>query len=95
VATSQANGAEYSTHVHAALLQGSGGGPDGGGRDSALVHFATRLTVSPREGREAVADLRDHLSPDEVHDAIAVVGLLNLANRAALATAISSSDDLA
>jgi uncharacterized peroxidase-related enzyme len=95
VATSQANGAEYSAHVHAALLQESGGGPDGGDRDSALVRFARRLTVAPREGRQAVADLRDHLSPDEVHDAIAVVGLLNLANRTALATGISLSDDLA
>jgi alkylhydroperoxidase family enzyme len=59
------------------------------------VRFATRLTVAPREGRQAVDDLREHLSADEVHDAIAVVGLLNLANRTALATGISSSDDLA
>jgi alkylhydroperoxidase family enzyme len=59
------------------------------------VQFARRLTVAPREGQHAVADLRDHLSADEVHDAIAVVGLLNLANRAALAIGISSSDDLA
>jgi alkylhydroperoxidase family enzyme len=95
VAASEANGAEYSAHVHALLLQESGGGPDGGDRDSALVRFARRLTVAPREGREAIADLRDHLSPDEVLDAIAVVGLLNLANRAALATGIISSDDLA
>jgi uncharacterized peroxidase-related enzyme len=95
VATSEANRAEYSAHVHAGLLQESGGGPDGGDRDSALVCFARRLTVVPREGREAVADLRDHLSAEEVHDAIAVVALLNLANRAALATGISSSDDLA
>jgi uncharacterized peroxidase-related enzyme len=94
VATSQANGAEYSTDVHAALLERSGGGPDGGDRDSALVRFARRLTLAPPEGGEAVADLRDHLSADEVHDAIAVVALLNLANRAALATGISTSDDL-
>ena len=95
VATSQANGAEYSTEIHAELLQRSGGGPDGGDRDTALLRFARRLTVTQREGREAVTDLRDHLPVDEVHDAIAVVALLNLANRAALATGISSSDDLA
>jgi alkylhydroperoxidase family enzyme len=41
-----------------------------------------------------VAALRAHLSVAEVYDAIAVVGLLNFANRAALATGISSSDDL-
>jgi hypothetical protein len=35
-----------------------------------------------------------HLSDRELYDAIAVVGLLNFANRAALATAISRSDDL-
>jgi uncharacterized peroxidase-related enzyme len=95
VATSQANGAEYSTEIHAGLLQRSGGGPNGGDRDTALVRFARRLTVAPREGPQAVADLRDYLSADEVHDAIAVVALMNLANRAALATGISSSDDLA
>jgi hypothetical protein len=31
---------------------------------------------------------------EEVYDAIAVVGLLNFANRAALATGISAGDDL-
>jgi uncharacterized peroxidase-related enzyme len=93
VATSQANGAEYSTEAHAALLEGLGGGPDGSERDRALVAFARRLTVTPREGAAAVAELRHHLSTDEVHDAIAVVALLNLANRAALATGISASDD--
>jgi hypothetical protein len=41
-----------------------------------------------------VAALSDVLSADEMHDAIAVVGLLNLANRAALATAIGTADDL-
>jgi uncharacterized peroxidase-related enzyme len=94
VATSQANGADYSRDVHAVLLEQGGGGPDGSDRDSALVAFARRLTLAPREGGEAVAGLRDHLSTDEVHDAIAVVALLNLANRAALATGISSADDL-
>ena len=94
LATSQANGAEYSTGVHAALLERNGGGPDGSDRDGALVAFARRLTLAPGEGLEAVGDLRDQLSADEVHDAIAVVALLNLANRAALATGISSSDDL-
>ena len=38
--------------------------------------------------------LRAHLSDAEVYDAIAVVGLLNFANRAALATGISPADDL-
>jgi uncharacterized peroxidase-related enzyme len=94
VATSQANGAGYSADVHAALLERSGGGPDGSDRDAALVAFARRLTLAPREGAAAVAELRDYLSPDEVHDAIAVVALLNLANRAALATGIGSGDDL-
>jgi alkylhydroperoxidase family enzyme len=41
-----------------------------------------------------VADLRRHCSEHEVYDAIAVVGLLNFANRAALATGISADDDL-
>jgi alkylhydroperoxidase family enzyme len=63
-------------------------------RDRALVAFATRLTLQPREAGEAVAALREHLSDDEVHDAIAVVGLLNLANRTALATGITEADDL-
>jgi len=31
---------------------------------------------------------------EEVYDAIAVVGLLNFANRAALATGITAADDL-
>ena len=56
VATSEANGADYSTAIHTGLLE--------------------------------------HLTDDEVHDAIAVVGLLNLANRTALATGITEADDL-
>lgn len=94
LATSEANGAGYSREVHAGLLAEHGGGPDGSPRDEALLAFALRLTLAPAEGAEAVADLRGFLSDDEVHDAIAVVGLLNLANRAALATGISSADDL-
>jgi uncharacterized peroxidase-related enzyme len=94
LATSEANGAEYSREVHAGLLAEHGGGPDGSARDEALVAFARRLTTAPGEGAEAVAGLRPHLSDDEVHDAIAVVGVLNLANRSALATGISLGDDL-
>jgi AhpD family alkylhydroperoxidase len=94
VATSEANGAAYSADVHAALLERSGGGPDGSDRDRALVAFARRVTIAPSEGADAVGDLRGHVSADEVHDAIAVVALLNLANRAALATGITTSDDL-
>jgi uncharacterized peroxidase-related enzyme len=94
LATSQANGAEYSSDVHAALLERRGGGPDGSARDQALVAFARGLTLAPRDAGDAVTELREHLSADEVHDAIAVVGLLNFANRAALATGISSADDL-
>ena len=94
LATSEANGADYSSTVHALLLERSGGGPDGSDRDAALVAFARRLTLEPRHGGEAVAELHGHLSAGEVYDAIAVVGLLNLANRAALATGISSADDL-
>jgi uncharacterized peroxidase-related enzyme len=94
VATSEANGADYSARFHAGLLERIGGGPDGNDRDGALVAFARRLTLAPREAGDAVADLLDHLSDDEVHDAIAVVALLNLANRVALATGISSADVL-
>jgi uncharacterized peroxidase-related enzyme len=94
LATSEANGAGYSSAVHAELLADCGGGPDGSPRDAALVEFARRLTLAPREGAAAVADLGEHLSADELHDAIAVVSLLNLANRAALATGISPADDL-
>ena len=92
VATSQANGAEYSVEVHAALLAELGGAGDG--RDRALVAFALRLTLAPGEAEEAVAELRPHVSADELFDAIAVVGLLNFANRAALATGITVADDL-
>jgi alkylhydroperoxidase family enzyme len=95
LATSEANGASYSTEVHAALLASHGGGPDGSARDAALVGFARRLTLTPAEGADAARELGGYLSDDEVHDAIAVVGLLNLANRAALATGISPADDLA
>jgi alkylhydroperoxidase family enzyme len=73
------------------LLERHGGAqPD----DQALVDFAGRLTLAPHEAGEAVADLRRHCSEQEVYDAIAVVGLLNFANRTALATGISADDDL-
>ena len=94
LATSEANGSGYSAEVHAALLEECGGGPDGSERDAALVAFARSLTLDPGEGPTAVAALSELLSAEEVHDAIAVVGLLNLANRAALATAIGTDDDL-
>jgi uncharacterized peroxidase-related enzyme len=94
VATSRANGAAYSATVHGELLEQLGGGPVESPRDRALVAFARRLTVAPREASAAVADLRAHLSVAEVYDAIAVVGLLNFANRAALATGIAADDDL-
>ncbi|MGH8828338.1 MAG: carboxymuconolactone decarboxylase family protein [Jiangellaceae bacterium] len=93
-ATSQANGAEYSAGIHADLLDRRGGGPDGCDRDRALVVFARRLTLAPERAGDAVDDLREHLTADEAYDAIAVVALLNFANRVALATRISSSDDL-
>jgi alkylhydroperoxidase family enzyme len=91
---SEANGASYSRDVHADLLAAAGGGPDGSARDEALVAFARRLTLTPGEAAEAVADLRSCLTDDEVYDAIAVVGLLNFANRSALATGITPADDL-
>lgn len=94
VATSEANGAAYSSTVHGALLAELGGGPDGSARDGALVAFARSLTLSPADSAGAVAALRSHLSDDEVYDAIAVVGLLNFANRSALATGIRVEDDL-
>jgi len=94
LATSQANGAAYSETVHARLLSELGGGPDGSARDRALVAFASRLTLEPGEATDAVADLSEHLSDEEVFDAIAVIGLLNFANRAALATGITTEDDL-
>ena len=50
--------------------------------------------LTPGDSAAAVEDLREHLSDDEIYDAIAVVGLLNLANRVALATGISTADDL-
>jgi uncharacterized peroxidase-related enzyme len=94
VATSKANGAEYSADVHEKLLKQSGGGPGGSARDRALIAFARRLTLAPCEAGDAVVELRDHLSDAEAYDAIAVVGLLNFANRAALATGIHPTDDL-
>ena len=93
VATSEANGADYSTEIHTRLLERRGGAHEGD-RDGALTAFAIRLTLRPREAGEAVAALREQLTDDEVHDAIAVVGLLNLANRTALATGITEADDL-
>jgi uncharacterized peroxidase-related enzyme len=94
LATSRANGADYSAEVHAELLDALGGGPDAGERDRALVDFARRLTLAPGEASAAAAELRRHLSDEEAYDAIAVVGLLNLANRSALATGITAADDL-
>jgi AhpD family alkylhydroperoxidase len=91
VATSEANGASYSIEVHTALLDELDG-TDGSDRDRALVAFARRLTAAPDTA--AVEGLRRHLSDDEIYDAIAVVGLLNFANRAALATGIGVKDDL-
>ena len=94
LATSQANGAEYSLEVHAEMLADLGGaGSDA--REEALVAFALRLTLAPGAAEQAVEELRAHLSDPEVYDAIAVVGLLNLANRVALATGITVADDLA
>jgi alkylhydroperoxidase family enzyme len=49
---------------------------------------------SPREGTNAVADLSNHLSPDEVYDAIVVVAHMNTANRVVLASGITPEDDL-
>lgn len=86
----------YSAAVHAGLRERHGGA-EPGARDHTLVAFAHRLTLAPREAGEAgeaAADLRRHCSEAEVYDAIAVVGLLNFANRAALATGISTADDL-
>jgi uncharacterized peroxidase-related enzyme len=91
VATSQANGSVYSETVHGELLARLGGAEDSA-RDQALVTFARSLTLAP--GVDAVAALEGHLSDAEIHDAIAVVALLNLANRAAIATGISPADDL-
>ena len=54
--------------------------------------FAWRLTLRPGEAADAVAELG--LTDEEAYDAIAVVSLLNLANRAALATGITTADDL-
>jgi AhpD family alkylhydroperoxidase len=91
VATSEANGAGYSARVHTTLLAELGGERP---EDRPLVEFARRLTLHPREAEAAVADLQRVLGDDQVYDAIAVVSLLNLANRAALATGITPADDL-
>lgn len=93
LATSQANGAEYSVEVHADLLAELGGAGSST-RDEALVGFALRLTLAPAEAEQAAEELHAHLSDAEIYDAIAVVGLLNFANRAALATGITIADDL-
>jgi alkylhydroperoxidase family enzyme len=90
-AASEANGAAYSAAIHGTLRDELG---PAGPRDDALGAFARRLTQHPGEAQAAVADLRAHLTDAEVYDAIAVVGLLNLANRIALATGISEADDL-
>jgi uncharacterized peroxidase-related enzyme len=91
LATSEANGADYSAGVHATLLSELG---DAGEHDEALRAFARRMTLAPAEAGEAVRELQAHLSDAEVYDAVAVVGLLNLANRSALATGITVEDDL-
>jgi AhpD family alkylhydroperoxidase len=91
LATSEANGASYSAEAHGALLAELGGA---GARDAHLIAFARRLTLAPREAGDAVEALRAHVSDAEAHDAIAVVALLNFANRVALATGITAADDL-
>ena len=93
VTVSRANGAAYSRQVHERLLEKLGG-DTGSAADRALVAFARRLPLAPSDADDALAELREHLTGDEVHDAIAVVGLMSLANRAALATGISEEDDL-
>ncbi|MDA0161433.1 carboxymuconolactone decarboxylase family protein [Solirubrobacter ginsenosidimutans] len=92
VATSQANGAAYSSDAHAELLDALGGERPA---DAPLRAFARRLTLEPSGAATAVAELQAHFSDDEVYDAITVVALLNFANRAALATEITRADDLA
>jgi uncharacterized peroxidase-related enzyme len=93
VATSEANGAAYSAEVHRELLEHAGraiGGP----RDAALVEFARTVTLRPGEAADAADALRAHFSDAEVHDALAVVALLNYANRCVLATGVTVADDL-
>ena len=95
LATSQANDAGYSAAVHGALLDELGGGPDAGARDRALVDFARAPHARPARGAGGGDRRCGRTSPvAEVYDAIAVVGLLNFANRAALATGITPADDL-
>ena len=55
VATSEANGAAYSREVHAGLLDGLGGGPDGGERDRALVQ-RERADELPRRRRQPLGE---------------------------------------
>ena len=47
VATSEANGADYSADAHTALLAELGGGPDGSPRDRALIAFARAPDARP------------------------------------------------
>jgi uncharacterized peroxidase-related enzyme len=93
LATSEANHAEYSTAVHAELLNAEGG-VGGSARDRALFEFARVVTVEPARSADAVAALREHLRDDEVYDAITVVALVGYANRCALAAGITPGDDL-
>src|ERR1700712_4666364 len=58
LATSEANGADYSAGVPATLLSELG---DAGERDAARRAFARRLTLAPAEADEAVAALLAHL----------------------------------
>jgi AhpD family alkylhydroperoxidase len=92
VATSNANGAIYSSDVHGELLAGLGG-PDGSARDHALMAFARHLTLTPHEAATATEALAPHLSAEELSDAVNTVALLNLANRVAVATGITPADD--
>jgi uncharacterized peroxidase-related enzyme len=94
LATSEANGAAYSAEVHAELLDALGGADAAEARDAALIAFARRMTRAPQAAAAAVEELRAHVSDEQAYDAIAVVGLLNFANRAALATGITRADDL-
>jgi AhpD family alkylhydroperoxidase len=92
VATSNANGAIYSSDMHGALLEKLGG-PDGSARDHALMAFARRVTLTPHESAAAADELAAYLGAEELSDAVNTVALLNLANRVALAAGISPADD--
>ena len=93
LATSEANSAAYSAEVHGELLERLGG-RGGDEREAALIEFARRVTISPGSAAEAAEALRAQLTDAEVHDALAVVALLNYANRCVLATGVSAADDL-